>query len=134
MFWKYSWNWTKRSPKSLFFQYVHGVRRGAKVGQWAGHTIVRRGTPLAIHHVMWAPQAPTDIALPPIYSVPWENPKYPKISIAAIIVKPSLGGSKALPDNLPERGIITGGLFITMPAFGVMREYFILGLRVYSSS
>jgi len=31
-------------------------------------------------------------------------------------------GSEALPGTLPERGIITGGLYITMPASGVMRE------------
>ena len=31
-------------------------------------------------------------------------------------------GSEALPSTLPERGIITGGLYIAMPASGVMRE------------
>ena len=30
--------------------------------------------------------------------------------------------SAALPDTLPERGIVTGGIYTTMPASGVMRE------------
>ena len=45
-----------------------------------------------------------------------------KIFVAAAVVNPSLGSSQALPGTLPERGIITGGLYITMPAYGVMRE------------
>ena len=31
-------------------------------------------------------------------------------------------GSEALPDTLSEGGIVTGGVYITMPASGVMRE------------
>ena len=45
-----------------------------------------------------------------------------KSSVAAAVVSPSSEGSEALPGTLPERGIITGGLYITMPASGVMRE------------
>ena len=33
-----------------------------------------------------------------------------------------LEGSTALPGTLPERGMITGGIYTTMPASGVMRE------------
>ena len=76
------------------------------------------------HHVVWAPWAPTDIALPPIYSVPRENPKDPSLHPRKVLQSSTLvrGGSEALPGTLPKRGIITGGLFITMPASGVMRE------------
>ena len=91
------------------------------------------------HHMVWAPWAPTNIALPPIYSVPRENPKYPSLHPRKIPQPPPSStlvreASEALPGTLPKRGIITRGLFITMPASRVMRAQFILGLQVHSSS
>ena len=87
----------------------------------------QRGPPWPRHHVVWAPWLPTDIALPPIYCFPQENPKYSSLHPRKVPQPPPSStlvreGSEALPGTLPERGIITGGLFITMPASGVMRE------------
>jgi len=50
------------------------------------------------------------------------EPFIQNIFAAAAVVNPNSGGSEALPGTLPERGIITGGLYIAMPASGVMRE------------
>ena len=47
LFWKYSRNWTLRRQKSLFFPEVPGVRRGVEDGHEGGHTMPRRGPPLA---------------------------------------------------------------------------------------
>ena len=104
-----------RSPKES--------RRGAA----GGHTMPRRGPPWPRLDRVWAPWTPTDAALPPIYSVPRENPKDPSLHPRKVPQPPSSStlvreGSEALPGTLPERGIITGGLYITMPASGLMRE------------
>ena len=128
LFCKYSRNWTPRRQKSLFFQQVPGVRRGVEDEQQGGHTMPRRPPPSwpRLGRV-WGPWPPTDVALPPIYSVPRENPKYPSLHPRKVPQPPPSStlvweGSEALPGTLPERGIITRGLFITMPASGVMRE------------
>ena len=99
-----------------------GTRRG--LGRQPHHRAER---PWPRHHMVWAPWAPTDIALPPINCFPWENPKYPSLHPRKVPQPPPSStlvreGSEALPGTLPERGIITGGLFSTMPASGVMRE------------
>ena len=70
-------------------------------------------------HMVWAPWSPTDIATLPIYFVPRENPKYPSLHPRKVPQPPPSStlvreGSEALPGTLPEREIITGGLFITM--------------------
>jgi hypothetical protein len=65
--------------------------------------------------MVWAPWAPTDLALSPINSLLWENPKartsihekYCKPPPSSILVREGL---EALLGTLPERGIITGGL------------------------
>jgi hypothetical protein len=65
--------------------------------------------------MVWAPQAPSDIALPPINSLHQENPKA-QTSIHEKYCKPPPSlilvwqGLEALIGTLPERGIITGGL------------------------
>ena len=74
-----------------------------------------------------APRGSADIAPSPIYSLRRENPKAPSLSSRTYSLPPpsstlTRGVSEALPGTLPERGIITGGLYITMPASGVMRE------------
>ena len=43
-------------------------------------------------------------------------------------------GSEALPGTLPEKEIITGGIYTTIPASGVMRGQSTTGLRIHSSS
>ena len=68
-----------------------------------------------------------DIAPSPIYSPRRENPKTPSLSSRTYSLPPpsstlTQGVPEALPGTLPERGIITGGLYIAMPASGVMCE------------
>ena len=77
--------------------------------------------------VVWAPLASADFALPPIYSPSRENPEYPSEIPRKIPSRPSSPtlvreGPEAVPGTLPEGEIITGGIFITMPASEVMRE------------
>ena len=73
--------------------------------------------------VVWAPRVASDATISPIYSSRLENPKYPS-HIPETPPSSTLAqeGSEALPGTLPERRIITGGLYIAMPASGVMRE------------
>ena len=77
--------------------------------------------------VVWAPRVAPAAALSPIYSSSRENPRYPSHYPRKVPETPppstlAREGSEPLPGTLPERGIITGGLYITMPASGVMRE------------
>jgi hypothetical protein len=79
------------------------------------HHGVARPTPWPCQALVWAPQAPSDITLPPINSLHQENPKGPNIySQKYYKPPPSLTrvreGPEALPGTLTERGIITGGL------------------------
>ena len=127
LFWKYSRNWTKPGQDFLFFQHVHGVQRRYGGEPRASHTMGRRGPPLPRRGVVWAPRASPAAALSPIYSSRHENPKYPshyprKVSETPPPSTLAQEGPEPLPDTLPERGIITGGLYIAMPASGVMRE------------
>jgi hypothetical protein len=79
----------RRSPKES--------RRRTK-GQ--PHHVVARATPRPRHQVVWPPGQPPDIALPPIYSPRWENPRGPNsfpenILEAATIVDARSGGSRS---------------------------------------
>ena len=105
-----------RSPKER--------RRGAP--RRRPHPMARVG-PLARRHVGSEPRASTDVAPSPIYSPRGENPKHPSLHPRKVPEPPlsstlAREGSEALPGTLLERGIITGGLYITMPASVVMRE------------
>ena len=125
---KYSRNWTKQKPRVLFF---HGASRRPKeirsgATRWRHHKAARprRGPrrPMVL-----APRAPPDSALPPTYTLRRENPiteshdtrKHTETPPPPI---PSRGIQEIASGTLPERGIITGGLYITMPASGLMRE------------
>ena len=71
--------------------------------------------------------SPTDVALSPIYTPPEENPKYLIKNPRKVPQPPSSstldqGGSEAVSRHSAGEEIITEGLFITMPASGVMRE------------
>ena len=86
-----------------------------------------RAGPLPRRGVVWGPRGSAAAALSPIYSSRHENLKYPNYYPRKAPETPppstlTREGSEALPGTLPERGIITGGLYITMPASGVMRE------------
>jgi hypothetical protein len=94
----------RRSPK--------GKQRRA--GRQPHHSVARAHR-WPRHRMVWAPRAPTDLALAPINSHLWENPN----ARASIHEKycmsppsPTLvwEGLEALPGTLPERVIITGGL------------------------
>ena len=105
-----------RSPKER--------RRGA-VGR--PHHLVARSHLLPRRHVVRTPRASTDVAPSPINCLPRENPKYPSEFPRKVPVPPppstlTREGSEALPGTLSESGIITGGLYIAMPASGVMCE------------
>ena len=97
-----------------------GARRQPHKGSAWPHLLPRRGC-------VWASRVASDAALSPIYSPRRENPKYPshiprKVPEAPPSSTLARERFEAFPDTLPERGIITGGLYITMPASGVMRE------------
>jgi hypothetical protein len=76
----------RRSPKER--------QRGSR-GQ--PHHRVVRATPWPRHQVVWTPGPPPDIALPPINSLRWENPKemntFPWNILQAVVVISRLGGS-----------------------------------------
>jgi hypothetical protein len=77
--------------------------------------VVARPSPWPHHPMVWAPRAPSDIALSPINSLHRENPKGPN-SIHEKYCKPPPSstlvweGPEALPGTLSERVIITVGL------------------------
>ena len=57
-----------------------------------------------------------------------------KSSVAAVVINPRSGGFWRSSRHPAEGEIITGGIYIAMPASEVMREQFIFELRVHSSS
>ena len=76
---------------------------------------------------VWATPWPPDAVLSPIYCLPTKsygteirNPR--KVSPPPSSSTLDREGSGALPGTLPEGEIIAGGLYITMPASGMMRE------------
>ena len=91
-------------------------------------TLTQGATPLlARRGCVWAPQGSPAAALSPTYSPRCENPKHPshyprKVPEAPPSSTLAREGPEPLPGTLPERGIVTGGLYIAMPASGVMRE------------
>ena len=100
-------------------------RRRGSVGH--PHHVVAQSHLLPCRHMVRTPRASTDAAPSPIYSSIRENPKYPSHIPRKVPEPPppstlTREGFEALPGTLPERGIITGGLYIFMPASGVMCE------------
>ena len=84
------------------------------------------GPPLARPGVVWAPRGPPAAALSPTYSPRENNPKclsqYPrKVPETPPPSTLARQGPEPLPGTLPERGIVTGGFYLAMPASGVMR-------------
>ena len=125
--WKYSRNWTKLGQNFLFFQHEHGVQRRDGGGPRGTHTMGPRGPPCRVvgwcgAHVALQPP-PFRLLIPPRCENPKYLSKYPrKVPETPPSSTLAREGSEALPGTLPERGIIIGGLYITMPASGVMRE------------
>ena len=75
---KYSRNWTGQKPKIIYLPCQHRRPRGSR-RRAAGrpHPPQARPRPGPRLGMVWAPWAATDLASPPIYSTPRENPKYP---------------------------------------------------------
>jgi hypothetical protein len=97
---KYSRNWTKQKPKFLNFLTRDGVQSRDGGEPERDHTPHGAGHPLATpgHGVGSGP--PLDIALPPIYSPRWENPKGPinfpeNILQATGVINARSGGSRS---------------------------------------
>jgi hypothetical protein len=63
------------SQTSYFSRHEDGVQSRDGGGSRAGHTIGWRPPLWPCNPVVWAPGVPSDIALPPIYSLQRENPK-----------------------------------------------------------
>ena len=125
--WKYSRNWTKLHGGCYFIRTHLMERRSSRGGPRGPHTHPGRGSPLARPGVVWAPRVPPAAALSATYSPRRENPKYPSHYPRKVPETPppstlAREGPEPLPGTLPERGIVTGGFYIAMPASGVMRE------------
>jgi hypothetical protein len=113
---KYSRNWTKPKP---VVQIFHGAsrtpkrrRRGA-TGRTHHRAVRPRAGPRPL--VVWPPWPTSDDAPSPIKTPRWEKPKYPitfpeHIAIHRRCRPEDQEGPEALPGNLSERGIATGGL------------------------
>jgi hypothetical protein len=108
---------TRRSPKQ--------IRRGAR-GQ--PHHRVVQASPWPCHQVVGPPGPPPDVALPPIYSPRWENPKAPdqfstKHTVSHRHSRREIGRVQKLFPAPCRRGESPPeAFFITMRAFVVMCE------------
>ena len=86
-----------------------------------------RAGPLPRRGVVWGPRGSAAATLSPIYSSRREKTKYPSHYPRKVPETPppstlTRGVQKISSGTLPERGIITEGLYIAMPASGVMCE------------
>ncbi|KAK1648517.1 hypothetical protein QYE76_066322 [Lolium multiflorum] len=124
---EYSRNWTKQKPTVLFSTEPSRTPKRRRRGDTRRPRHRAARPHLWLRRPMgWAPRAP-DAAPSPIYSFRRENPsteshdtrKVPETPPPSTLPR---GVQKIAVGTLPERGIITGGLYITMPASGLMRE------------
>ena len=123
---KYPLNW-KRVNQELFLEYMRpGKPKTRRRGSARRpHHLVARPTWQPRQEVRRAPQTATDLGLSP---TPWPKNRAQLNTFSSTGPEPPPSstlvreGSEALPVTLSERGIITGGLYITMPASGLMRE------------
>ena len=112
----------------LFFQNSpDGAKEQQRRATRRPHAPRARAPPLPRPRVVWAPRGSPAAALSPTYSTRRENPKclskYPrKVPETPPPSTLAREGSERLPGTLLERGIVTRGFYITMPASGVMRE------------
>ena len=125
---KYSRNWTKQNPTVLFStEPSRSPKRKRRGATRRPHPRGARPHPWPRRPMGWAPRASPDSAPSPIYSLRRENPSTEshdtrKVTETPPPSIPSRGIQEIASGTLPERGIITGGLYITMPASGLMRE------------
>jgi hypothetical protein len=121
---KYSRNWTKQSLKFLFCCHEDGVQRGDGEGPGGSHTRWWRGSPWLRHQVVWTPGPPSDIALPPIYSLRGENPKSSSLRPRKVPQRrrhwrPISGDRSLCSGALPGRGIAPGAISIDSTAISI---------------
>ena len=120
-----------KSAENLRELFLHGNKDCARRRPVGGATGARRppgtvprGPRLGPN---WPPPEASRVALSPINSIRRGNPrgiyhisrKHPRLAPSPILIRE---GSKVLPGTLPEGEIVTGGIYTTMPASGVMRE------------
>jgi hypothetical protein len=109
------WN---KSQTSYFFWHKDRVQCKDGGGPGAGHIIGWRGSPWLRHQVVWAPGPPSDIALPPIYSLRGENLKSSSVHPRKVLQRHrhrrwSSEDRSLCSDTLPRRGIAPGAISIT---------------------
>jgi hypothetical protein len=121
---KYSRNWTKWSPKFLFFPTWRRSpeQRQRRARGWPHHGVAR--VPWPRHQVVWAPGPPSDIALPPIKSLRRENPKsigaHPrKVPQRCRHRRPILGDRSPYSGTLPGQGIAPRAISIDSTAISI---------------
>ncbi|KAK1607323.1 hypothetical protein QYE76_030996 [Lolium multiflorum] len=121
---KYSRNWTKLSPGSYFCTKLPEDRRDNEVGPRGSQRL--GGAAQARRATRWAPRvapALTFRLLKASVAKPrYREPRYGKPYRDAAAANPISGDSEIASGTLPERGFISGGLFIAMIASGVMSE------------
>ena len=126
--WKYSRNWTKPFREVLFFQKTQDdAKKQQRRPTGAPHAMRARVPPWPRPHTVWAPRGSPAAALSPTYSPRENNPKYlshyprkvPETPPPSTLARE---GPEPLLGTLPERGIVTGGFYIAMPASEVMCE------------
>ena len=126
--WKYSRNWTKTLRASLFFQKTpDGAKKQRRRPTGAPHATRARQAPWPCPGMVRAPRGPPAAALSPTYSPRENNPRHPSHYPRKVPETPppstlAREGSEPLPGTQPERGIVTGGFYIAMPASEVMHE------------
>ena len=111
---KYSRNWTGQKPEIIYLTCQHRRPRESRIRTpgrpHPPQAWPRAGSRLGLVRPTWAA---TDLASPPIYSTPRENPKslkkFTKSSDAAVIVNPSSGGFLSSSRHSAGEGNHTGG-------------------------
>jgi hypothetical protein len=137
---KYSRNWTKQKPKSLFFQTRDGVQSRDGGGPGASHTIGWRGPAHGRATRWWDP--PVHLLTLPLrlyILLDEKNPKGRSLFPETYREPPPSStrdreGPEALPGTLSERGITTGGLLHHHAWLQSDVRVVYLGLWVHSSS
>ena len=125
---KYSRNWTVSFPKLLFCPTrSRSPKEKRRRGPRGPHHVQARRDPWPREDQVWAPRGATDFALSPTNTPQTKNPSRVFIFSSTGPEPPPSSTpirerSELLPSTLPGGGIVTGGLYVTIPASGLMRE------------
>jgi hypothetical protein len=109
---------TKPEVPILLLRIRSAKKRRRRAPRQPHHVVTR---PWSRHRMVWAPRAPTDIALPPIYCLRRENPKEGglnpwKVSQRCRHRRPVSGDRSLCSGTLPGRGIAPGAISIDSTA------------------